>query len=364
MNDRKQKLLVLTAACLLIAMILGMIVKTLVFDKAARMDKEARDLRAKIDAFQKENRTRASLETQLHKVADRMIGGNDKQAGSYLTDVLLRLADDSRLGGLKAEPYTSRAYEPVYREVGQTISVSGKLDNIVDFLYLLSSQSFYNRLDGIKLTRSPSGEMSLTAHYAALIADADPAKLKKIAMTRPTTDAAPLENLDTDQRKLYGAIASRDMFRPYVKRISETPPAAPVEPRAEPRQARSEPMADFRLCGLAQWGDGQEDITLQNTANQEIRHFKLGDRVGGGEIVMIDFRVLPMPSKPQLNSTGRLILKIDKNFWAVDVEQRLSEKRLLKMEQLPIELMPKDAEQAASAPVAVAEEDSAAGSEQ
>ena len=69
-----------------------------------------------------------------------------------------------------------------------------------------------------------------------------------------------------------------------------------------------------------------------------MRCLKPGDQLAGGRIVMVDYRLMPRLDKPKLFSQSRAIVKVGRYYWAVDLGQRLSEKRRLETSQLPPEL--------------------------
>ena len=58
----------------------------------------------------------------------------------------------------------------------------------------------------------------------------------------------------------------------------------------------------------------------------------------GWEIVMVDYRMLPDPDKPELLSPARVIVRIDSDYWAIEGNQYITAKRILKGADLPPEL--------------------------
>ncbi len=69
-----------------------------------------------------------------------------------------------------------------------------------------------------------------------------------------------------------------------------------------------------------------------------LRVYGLGDDLAGGRIAVIDYRPMPMPSKPEILSGSRVILQTGQEYWAVELGQSVNEKRLLTSEQLPEQL--------------------------
>ena len=70
---------------------------------------------------------------------------------------------------------------------------------------------------------------------------------------------------------------------------------------------------------------------------------KVGDRLGAGQIAMVDYRVLPMPGNPKEISQSRVIFKIGRNYWAVELGQRIGQRRILRSHELPDALKPRPA---------------------
>ena len=152
-----------------------------------------------------------------------------------------------------------------------------------------------------------------------------------------------MQNLDTPERRRYDAIAARDIFRPYVKRIVEPPPPPPPTRVDDPPKVVETPKprrAEFFVCGLVTWDDGRQQVVIRNGSTGEVRDYKPGDKVEGAEVVMIDYRPMPKAGNPNVDSPSRLILKIGQEYWAVELERSLSDKHLLKPDQLPPELRP------------------------
>jgi hypothetical protein len=85
---------------------------------------------------------------------------------------------------------------------------------------------------------------------------------------------------------------------------------------------------------LSEW-QGVPEIHVRDLAAERTLRFKAGDALGGGTIVMVDYRPLPMPGKVGLLSHSRVILKIGSDYFAVERGQSLAEKYRLTPEQLP-----------------------------
>jgi hypothetical protein len=85
----------------------------------------------------------------------------------------------------------------------------------------------------------------------------------------------------------------------------------------------------LKVVSLSEW-DGQPEVHIRDTARQKTLRFVPGDKVSDlGEIVAVDYRRLPSPRDPMLNSDSRVIFKSGDQFWAVERGQTLAEKRKL-----------------------------------
>ena len=123
------------------------------------------------------------------------------------------------------------------------------------------------------------------------------------------------------------------------------PPAARRPQRRSPRRREPSPPAEsffdrLVVTGLPSRNDKPE--VLLSMPGQDVRKvYKVGDKLRIGRIAMVDYRVLPMPDNPKVLSSSRLILKIGKDYWAVEAGQRLGQRRLLRPAELPLQLRAK-----------------------
>ena len=135
------------------------------------------------------------------------------------------------------------------------------------------------------------------------------------------TDPRKIAILDGKERKLYDVIAGRDLFRPYLERVAVRPVRRTTS-RATPA-APTFVAGDLRVVSLANWA-GRPEVHVRDS-------------------VMIDYRTMPMPNNPDILSGSRVIVRIDRDYWAVELGQKLTEKRKLSASELPDELKAKAA---------------------
>ena len=91
------------------------------------------------------------------------------------------------------------------------------------------------------------------------------------------------------------------------------------------------------MVGLPSWGEKQ-DVFVKDTSSGQVRRYKIGDTLANGKIVMVDYRPMRKPDKPQFLSPSRVIVQIGRDYWAVNLGSSLRQKHRLKRYQLPPEL--------------------------
>jgi hypothetical protein len=266
----------------------------------------------------------------LRKWAALSFGADDLAAGEATRAHLLKLLSRAQLNNshVRLTPQTGKKLA-AGREVGWLIKTRGPLDRITDFLYLLQTDPKLHKVESV--TWAPvarSTEVDLTVKYMTLV-------LEPLSGSPPVLVAEEQkpesDRLSDPARKSYTLIAQRDLFRPYIPR-----PPAPPAPRSDP-PVRIDPLAVSKLVGLPTWA-GKPMVVVRNTEGNTTRTYEVGQELLGGQIVMVDYRPMPDPRKPFLNSGSRVIVKIGRDHWAVELGQMLSERRRLSDTQVPPQL--------------------------
>ncbi|MBI5722767.1 MAG: hypothetical protein HZA50_02330 [Planctomycetes bacterium] len=338
----REKNLSLVAAGMAVLAVLFLLVKSLLLDPAERLDTAAAAFVKKINDTAAENRLKDHYAAKLKKLAERTFGDDPKRIDAEVSANLLSMLEGSELNKQRfsLQPLTGTPKKGVYSELGWTVRASGKLDKVVKFLYLLASDRHLHQLEALSLTPLRSGgDVDLSLRYMTLVMD------KPGGLTWPATRPAatmPASQPATQDSKTYDIIVARDIFRPYVPRkVDPAPVAAPpqVAPPTTIQPRPTDPPLESRLkiVGLPQWGN-QSEILVHDTFTGELKKLKVGDKFGGGRIVMVDYRLMPMPQRPQILSGSRIILLLNKNYWAVELGQFLADKRQLEQGQLPLQL--------------------------
>ena len=92
------------------------------------------------------------------------------------------------------------------------------------------------------------------------------------------------------------------------------------------------------MVSLSEW-EGKPEIHVRDMTAQKTLTYKTGDRLGEGVIATVDYRPMPRPDKPGLQSFSRLILKVDSVYWAIEQGATLADKRRLTPQEIPPDLV-------------------------
>lgn len=303
------------------------------------LDKLKKDLVEKEDKLLKEQRLGFAAEDELNKLALRTFSDDTGLASAALGKMMTqRLADtglaDSRFTRTPVGPNRVRGAH----QVGWSVQGDGPLKSVLDLMYLLERDPHVHRIENFSMAPGDrKGEVSVTFRFMTLVLDPAPIVTRKELKLTATTDS--------EERKLYEGIVKRDLLRPYVKR-PPTPPMPPMPPATTTQPAVAEAPKgpgpeNFRVVSLSEW-NGVPEVHVRDVAGgRTTRHAvgqMMGEGVGGGMVVRVDYRRMEVPGKGGLVSSSRVILKIGADFWAVESGQSLAEKRKMSLEELPAEL--------------------------
>jgi len=311
---------------------------------AARLNARSGELRGRINRLSQENRRKSGYLKRMGELAGRTFGRNHLRASEQIRARLVKLLELSGLSSknLSLKPLVGSRIPGAYKEIGWSIRARGKLEQVVSFLYLLGAEPHLHRLEN--LTFSPmlqSGEVEFHGRYATLVMEAR--KSEQLPAGLPAA-SQPAGKLNGPQHRRYELIAARDLFRPYIKQRKVTPPPRPAVARRSPKPPRQRPAAtptkQFRVVGLPSW-PGRQDVFVKDAANGKLHIYTPGESLAGGEIVMVDYRPMPLPDDPEILSGSRAILKIGGEYWAVELGQTLTQKRRLEPVSLPPQLREK-----------------------
>jgi hypothetical protein len=304
-------------------------VGTLARQSASRIDLNKKVAKAQADTRKMEAKAR-SLEGWAALTYDRDELRASAKIGAALAGLVERAGLNLKTFSL--QPVQGMRVRGAYREIGRNIRVRGKLQNVVDFLYLLRQEPHLHRLENLSISPlHKTGEVDLSVRYVTVVIDdlaGGDLETDKLATTAPT-------DLDSEQRKLFDSVVSRDLFRPYIQRRVERVVVAPPPPRRREDPPPPPPNPGrFRVVGLPELNQRQE-VLVSDIATGQLRSYEAGDTLGGGTIAMVDYRPLPRVDNPQMLSPSRVIFRVGPDYWAVELGQSLTQKRRLPRDQLP-----------------------------
>ncbi len=349
-----ERLLAIVAGALLLAVLGYLIVDRAVLKPARDLDAQAAKLEDEIRQIELENARLPRFKERFQGFAARTFDTDELRVGELARGHLVGLIHRSGLGAdeLHLDPHMVPSREAgIYKTVSWSVRLRGKLDHVVNFLYLATEDPYLHRLEWQSISpirKSP--EVELRVRYSTLVLG-EPKRVpdqREIEFAvNQVADAMNEVRLDGPDRQRYDVIAQRDLFRPYVPKPAP-PPSRPSVTRGDdggrqpppppPPPTRSDPAwARMKVVGLPAWGEKQ-DVILHDETTRRLHRLSPGDDVAGGVIVMVDYRLLPMPDKPEILSGSRVIIRIGQEHWAVELGQRLGEKRILPRSELPGEL--------------------------
>jgi hypothetical protein len=330
MNAR-ERMLAIGIGGLATVLVLGFGIRFALFKPLKEIDKKTAGLRDKLETLKKERRAFFTAEDLVKQVTQRTFDDTVDEASAKSGEILTRKITEC---GLQEAEFTRLPLGPRRlkgaNEIGWSVQGDGPVQNVVNLLFMLQESPHVHRLDGLVLSDGDRpGQVKVRFRYLTLVIDPAP-------VVDPI-ELAPKLGLDSPERRLFDGIVQRDLLRPYVKRPSPpnsgtpgTTPAVPTTPTGP---------ESLKIVSLSQWL-GQPEVAVLDGVRQKTLHYRAGDLLAGGVIVMVDYRPLPIPDKPGLLSNSRVILKIGTEYWAIERGRTLAEKYKLASDQLP-ENLPK-----------------------
>jgi hypothetical protein len=265
-------------------------------------------------------------EDELKQSARRTFSDNVELAGAKSSEMLTKTIQAS---GLKEADFTRLPTGPQRlrgaQEVGWSIQGTGEMPKVIHLIFLLEETGYLHRIESLTLTPvEKSGKVKVSFRYLTLVLD--PAPAVQFAVQEPRLP------LDGPERKAYDVITTRALFQPFTP--PPPPPApAPAPPPSAPGTSGPGPET-FRVVSLSQW-EGAPEIHVRDLTRQKTTRYKVGETLAGGEIVMVDYRLLPEPGREPLQSYSRVILKIGGDYWAVEQGATLADKYKIPPERMP-----------------------------
>jgi hypothetical protein len=326
MNEREKVLASMVGGVAgLIVLIVG--ARQLIVMPMREIDKRAAGVREKLEKVKNERRAFFTAEDKLKRVARRTFADSIEEAGSVSSEMLTRqiAAAGLRESDFTRLPLGSRKLRGA-SEIGWSIQGVGPLKNVVDLLFILDSSPWLHRTENLTMTAAEApGVVRIRLSYLTLVIEPAP------EVTR-TSLAAQLA-LDSPERRVLDGMVLRDILRPYIKE----PPSPPAQKAVAAAPGSPPGPENFRIVSLSEWL-GRPEIHVRDLAAQKTARYKPGDEVAGGVAVMVDYRPMPAPGNSLLQSDSRLILRIDKDYWAIERGKTFADKRKLTRSELPPQL--------------------------
>ena len=220
--------------------------------------------------------------------------------------------------------------------VGWSVSTRGRLAQIHRFLYMLGADPYLGRIENMTLRAQPRGvEYTLSLRYLTLV-------LRNAGREAPS-QLTPVPVADDERYRQSWALVSRNIFRPFLPRPAPPPrePRQAEQPQPQPQQRQPEPeqprpRPTHVLSSLTETPKGY-DIVVRSVIDgrTSFSDYSIGDRLGGGRIVMVEVRWREDPNHEQRYSPSRVILDIDGDYWAIEIDQPLTRRYRIASDRLP-----------------------------
>ena len=339
--NKREKILAAVTAGIICVIVIYTLVNGLFLSPAASLNEAISSTKESINKLSRMKTAMERNKNHLTALAAQTYGKDDDEVQTVTFSHLMAMLDRSGLtsegkgvnaGGAKSSGDL--------REIAWHVVKGGKMESILNLLYMLEEDPVLHRIENLSISpRERNGPFRVEFDYVALSLATK--KGPQFTTTRPA-DTKLAINMKSDRRKLYNVIPERDIFRRYIKRVDppKTVAATPAtKPKDDTPRTPGAPAPKYRVCGLPAFR-GEPEIWVVNEIDKTgaVHKYKEGEKLMGWEIVMVDYRMLPDPDKPELLSAARVIVRIDTDYWAIEGNQYVTAKRILKGPDLPLEL--------------------------
>jgi hypothetical protein len=302
----------------------GLLLRGLVVGPLRTIDDQIRQYEAKLVSLQQARRSLLTTQTQVEAAAAKAFGtgmvATEANLGALLTQRIVQ-------AGLHEAQFTRDplGHRRLFgaEEVGWAIHGEGPLARVLDLLFVLESDPRLHRVEDLSLSPARgAGNVRVRFSYLTLVLNSPPgAKL---------LDPPAVANLDSPLRRRYDVISKRDFLRPYI--ASEQPAPPPVPLTSDQLEVQRE--QNLTVVSLSSW-DGQPEVDLSDAEHHCLLTLRPGDKLLDGQVVLVDYRPLPLPSSSGFLSYSRLIWRVGNEYWAVEAGQTLAQRRRLTPNELP-----------------------------
>ena len=329
MNQR-EKVLIGIVGTVVGLLVLGFSLNAILIKPLREIDQHIAGARERLAKIQADRRAYFVAEDKLKAATLRTFADAVEQASAKSGETLTR---HILLSGLHEDEFTRLPVGPRKlrgaQEIGWSVQGEGGLADVVDLLFILQESPQLHRLEGVTVSSGDQpGLVKVRFRYLTLVIDPAPEVQRK--------ELAAAHGLDSPERHIFDGIASRDLLRPYVKRLPPPAPGTPDSPPGSaPRKPGSTPGPEtFRIVSLSEWM-GQPEVHVRDLTARKTLRFRPGDAFAGGTLVCVDYRPLPAPGNEFLRSDSRVIVRIGSEYWAIEHGRTFADKHRLAPEQLP-----------------------------
>lgn len=342
MSPSRRRLLLIAAITAACTLAMYLLVYAVFLGSLGKLDDADRALRQRQDVLRADAKRLQGVRDQMARLRDRTFADDVGNATVYADGRIKELAHAAGLGqGDCNFTYFTDSQRSGFREMACTVSSRGvSLDKLVNFLYVLAAEDSLHTVTNLTITPNVAqNKVAFSLRYATVVLEAKlPVALPK-RVGGPASQAG-IAVLDDRARMRYDVVSQRNLFLPYVPmpKPAGAVAAASAAPSAPPAPA-APAYEQFIVTGLPAVGDAVE-VHVAPAGGEAEKVLHVGDKLPVGSIVMVDYRVLPMPGNPKVLSYSRVILRSGDNYWAVELGQRLGERRTLADQELPPKLAP------------------------
>lgn len=222
--NRREKILAIAVGLFVGLFVLYMAVDRLVLSDIKRLDQQEEKLLKVIKLEDRQLSSYQGRASRLEGLIDKTFGTDENLASERVRVRLDQLLKANELN-ISLKPVTGSKVQGQYREVGWAAIARGKIEQVVNFLYMLNDEPYLRRVDSLSLTpMHRSGQMEMKLRDLTLVSAEQ--KDRQLPPGQVAESTNP-KDLDSEQRKQYDVIALRDPFRPYVKHVEPPKPPAP-----------------------------------------------------------------------------------------------------------------------------------------
>jgi hypothetical protein len=327
--NRREKIIVVTLSIGLGVFLLYLGINSLLIRPLSDISQQRQQRDTELRELNRRNARRDSAQKQLAEMTSRTLGHNETEVAEQVRARLANLLVASgltqerwRLSPLAAAPLSATGKD---KRTGWSVNARGKLEQVLKFLGAVDAEPYLHRMENLKLTPA-RGEVTLDVNVLTLVLERAE---KSQAATMPA-GSPPTAPIDPHTVAL---IAVRDVFRPYIPKtpVVAAPTPAYTAGAGAPPPVYESPELRLRVVGLANWPE--PEVVLSDLGN--IKTVKIGQPLLNGELVAIDYRLMPYPDMKDILSEGRLIVRIGQEFWAVERGRTLGQKHKLRTSDLP-----------------------------